>query len=112
MNQHDHDSDQALQARLQYLLALDISPELLPEQRLLLAILRQSVVDYFDNDPRRRLDDVVYFAHSPLYRMKLAQLCLLETRLPVGSHLTGFWRSAAGKPAHPGEPLCRLSVAG
>ena len=74
MNQHDHDSDQALQARLQYLLDLDISPELLPEQRLLLAILRQSVVDYFGDDPRQRLDAALYFAHSPLYRT-----CLLYT---------------------------------
>ena len=53
MNQPDHNSDTALQARLQYLLDLDISPELLPEQRLLLAILRQSVVDYFGDAPSR-----------------------------------------------------------
>ena len=90
MNQHDHTSDTALQARLQYLLDLDISPELLPEQRLLLAILRQSVVDYFGDDPRQRLDAALYFAHSPLYRTTLAQFGLPETLLPEGVDLTGF----------------------
>ena len=105
MNQHDHDSDQALQARLQYLLALDISPELLPEQRLLLAILRQSVVDYFDNDPRQRLDAALYFAHSPLNRTTLAQFGLPETLLPDGVDLTGFRRREAGKAPRPTEPL-------
>lgn len=92
MNQHDRDNDEALQARLQYLLDLDISPQLLPEQRLLLAILRQSVVDYFGDDPVQRLDAAFYFAHSPLYQMTLHQFGLPETLLPEGVDLTGFRR--------------------
>ena len=92
MNQHDRDSDTALQARLQYLLDLDISPKLLPEQRLLLAILRQSVVDYFGDDPVQRLDAALYFAHSPLYQTTLHQFGLPETLLPEGVDLTGFRR--------------------
>lgn len=98
MNQHPHpqpngrDGDQALQARMQYLLDLDISVELSPEQRLLLAILRQSVVDYFGDDPLQQFDAALYFAHSPLYRATLCQFGLPETLLPEGVDLTGFRR--------------------
>lgn len=105
MNQHDHTSDTALQARLQYLLDLDISPELLPEQRLLLAILRQSVVDYFGDDPRQRLDAALYFAHSPLYRTTLAQFGLPETLLPEGVDLTGFRSKEKSRATPPIAPL-------
>jgi hypothetical protein len=109
MNQHPHpngrDGDQALQARLQYLLDLDISPELPPEQRLLLAILRQSVVDYFDDDPLQQLDAALYFAHSPLYRATLCQFGLPETLLPEGVDLTGFRRREAMVAAHEMDPL-------
>ena len=109
MNQHANDtppaSDEALQARLQYLLDLDISPELAPEQRLLLAILRQSVVDYFDDDPLQRLDAALYFAHSPLYRATLGQFGLPETLLPEGVDLTGFRRREKMVAAHEMDPL-------
>ncbi len=109
MNQHANDtppaSDEALQARLQYLLDLDISPELPPEQRLLLAILRQSVVDYFDDDPLQRLDAALYFAHSPLYRATLSQFGLPETLLPEGVDLTGFRRREQMVAAHEMDPL-------
>ena len=105
MNQHDHTSDTALQARLQYLLDLDISPELLPEQRLLLAILRQSVVDYFGDDPRQRLDAALYFAHSPLYQTTLAQFGLPETLLPEGVDLTGFRRKEKSSATPHTAPL-------
>lgn len=109
MNQHvhesDHTADKALQARLQYLLALDISSELLPEQRLLLAILRQSVVDYFGDDPLQRLDAALYFAHSPFYRTVLWQFGLPETLLPQGVDLTGFRRREKMAAAHEMNPL-------
>ena len=105
MNQHARDNDEALQARLQYLLDLDISPDLLPEQRLLLAILRQSVVDYFGDDPVQRLDATLYFAHSPLYRATLHQFGLPETLLPDGVDLTGFRRQEKMAIAHEFVPL-------
>lgn len=111
MNHHHHphpngrDSDEALQARLQYLLDLDISAELPPEQRLLLAVLRQSVVDYFDDDPVQRLDAALYFAHSPMYQMTLYQFGLPETLLPEGVDLTGFRRREKMAAAREMDPL-------
>ena len=45
----------ALQVRIDYLLDLDLPTNLPPEQRLLLAVLRQAVVDYFGDDPLERL---------------------------------------------------------
>jgi hypothetical protein len=105
MNQHDHATDQALQARLHYLLDLDISPQLPPVQRLLLAVLRQSVVDYFGDDPQQQLDAALYFAHSPLYRATLHQFGLPETLLPDGVDLTGFRRQEKMDIAHEFVPL-------
>ena len=102
---NSHECDQVLQARLQYLLDLDISPELLPEQRLLLAILRQSVVDYFGDDPLQQLDAAFYFAHSPFYRATLCEFGLPETLLPEGVDLTGFRRREKMAAAHEKEPL-------
>ena len=55
MNSNDPIDESELQARLAYLLDLDISPALSPDQRLLLAILRQAVLDYFGDDPLERL---------------------------------------------------------
>jgi hypothetical protein len=81
-----------LQARLQNLLDIDISSELAHEQRLLLAVLRQSVVDYFGDDPLERLDAALYFARSPLYRATLCRFGLPDTLLPEGVDLTGFRR--------------------
>lgn len=105
MNKHDHDSDKALQARLHYLLDLDISAQLPPEQRLLLAVLRQSVVDYFGDDPLQQLDAALYFAHSPLYRATLHQFGLPETLLPDGVDLTGFRRQETMNVACEMTPL-------
>ena len=87
-----HASDAALQARLQYLLDLDISPELTPEQRLLLAVLRQAVVDYFGDDPVEQLNAALYFCHSPIYFATLRLFNLPATLLPEGVDLTAFRR--------------------
>ena len=84
--------ERALQARLQYLLDLDISPELTPEQRLLLAVLRQAVLDYFDDDPLERLSAALYFARSPIYRATLRLFDLPATLLLEGVDLTAFRR--------------------
>ena len=109
MIQHAYDndpaSDKALQARLQYLLDLDISPELAPEQRLLLAVLRQSVVDYFGDDPLQRLDAALYFARSPLYRATLCRFGLPDSLLPEGVDLTGFRRREQMAAEHETDPL-------
>jgi len=109
MNQHphpnDYDREQALQARMQYLLDLDISSKLAPELRLLLGILRQSVVDYFGDDPVQRLDAAFYFAHSPVYQMTLYQFGLPDTLLPEGVDLTGFRRREQMTAEHKTDPL-------
>ncbi len=75
---------------IQYLLDLDISPNLPPEQRLLLAVLRQSVVDYFGDDPAQKLDAALYFARSPVYRQTLQLFNLPADTLPLGVDLSAF----------------------
>ncbi len=84
MSHHTDATARALQARLTYLLDLDISPRLLPEERLLLAILRQAVVDYFGDDPLEQLSAALYFARSPLYRLTLRRFGLPDHTLPEG----------------------------
>jgi hypothetical protein len=81
-----------LQARLQQLLDLDISSALSPDHRLLLAVLRQAVLDYFGEDPLEQLDAALYFAHSPIYRLTLQLFDLPEDLLPTGIDLCDFRR--------------------
>lgn len=80
------------QAHLQYLLDLDIPDLLAPDQRLLLAVLRQAIVDYFSDDPTERLDAALYFARSPVYRATLQLFDLPDDTLPLGVDLTDFRR--------------------
>ena len=82
----------ALQARLGYMLDLDLPVELPPDQRLLLAVLRQAVVDYFGDDPLERLSAGLYFARSPVYRTTLQLFNLPEDALPLGIDLSAFRR--------------------
>lgn len=98
-------SERDLQAKLQYLLDLDISPSLTPEQRLLLAILRQAVIDYFEGEPLERLSAALYFARSPLYRATLAQFDLPATLLPEGVDLTPLRRREVKPAGDEPEPL-------
>lgn len=87
----DHDTDAAAQqARLAYLLDLDLPVNLPPDQRLLLAVLRQAVVDYFGDDPLERLSAGLYFARSPVYRTTLQLFNLPEDALPLGVDLRAF----------------------
>lgn len=95
----------ALQARLQYLLDNEISPRLRPEVRLLLAILRQSVLDYFGDDPTEQFDAALYFAHGPLYRLTLALFNLPPDLLPEGVDLTAFRRKEFMEANHAHDPL-------
>jgi hypothetical protein len=92
MERSDSVSEKALQARLQYLLDLDISTALPPDYRLLLAVLRQAVVDYFGDDPIEQLDAALYFAHSSVYRQTLQLFNLPDDLLPMGIDLCDFRR--------------------
>lgn len=92
MNHSDPIDEEALQARIQYLLDLDISTGLPPDQRLLLAILRQSVIDYFGDDPLERLSAALYFARSPVYKSTLQLFNLPDDLLPIGVDLSAFKR--------------------
>lgn len=80
----------AQQARLDYMLNLDLPADLPPDQRLLLAVLRQAVVDYFGDDPLERLSAGLYFARSPVYRTTLQLFNLPEDALPLGVDLRAF----------------------
>lgn len=100
MSHHNDTTERALQARLAYLLDLDISPSLRPEERLLLAVLRQAVVDYFGDDPLERLSAALYFARSPLYRMTLRQFGLPDHTLPEGVDLSAFRRELPMNTEH------------
>ena len=100
MSHHNDTAARALQARLAYLLDLDISPRLRPEERLLLAVLRQAVVDYFGDDPLEQLSAALYFAHSPLYRMTLRQFGLPDHTLPEGVDLSAFRREIPMNAEH------------
>lgn len=92
MNDDADDPTAALQARLGYMLDLDLPVELPPDQRLLLAVLRQAVVDYFGDDPLERLSAGLYFARSPVYRTTLQLFNLPEDALPLGVDLSAFRR--------------------
>lgn len=92
MDSIDPTDEDRLQARIQYLLDLDISTALPPDQRLLLAVLRQSIIDYFGDDPLERLSAALYFARSPVYKTTLQLFDLPDDLLPVGVDLSAFRR--------------------
>ena len=90
---HDLFANKAQRATwMQYLLDLNISPELPPSHRLLLGVLRQAIVDYFGDDPVQQFSAALYFATSPLYRATLQAFNLAEDVLPLGVDLTAFRR--------------------
>jgi len=81
-----------MERRRAYLLALDIPADLPPDAMLLLAVLRQAVIDYFDDDPLQQLDAALYFAFSPIYKDTLRLFNLPEDSLPLGVDLSEFRR--------------------
>ena len=90
---HNLSTDEAQRAIwVQYLLDLDISPELPPSHRLLLGVLRQAIVDYFGDDPVHQFSAALYFATSPLYRATLQAFDLAEDVLPLGVDVAAFRR--------------------
>ncbi|WP_374688541.1 hypothetical protein [Promineifilum sp.] len=99
MNEHD------LQERLRQLIDLEVSERLSPEQRLLLAVLRQAVLDYFDDDPLERLSAALYFTRSPLYRLTLHEFGLPDNLLPDGVDLTAFRRKRRREERGEHDPL-------
>ena len=105
MDKDDLTDDSELQARMQYLLDLDISGGLPPEQRLLLGILRQSVIDYFGDDPLERLSAALYFARSPVYQLTLQLFSLPATLLPVGIDLSALARKEQMNDTVDPDPL-------
>lgn len=105
MEQRNPAGEKALQARLQYLLDLDISTTLPPDYRLLLAVLRQAVVDYFGDDPIEQLDAALYFAHSSVYRQTLQLFNLPDDLLPVGVDLCDFRRRERMNDENKLDPL-------
>ncbi|MCA9865123.1 MAG: hypothetical protein KIS95_04920 [Anaerolineae bacterium] len=78
--------------RIQSLIDLELSSGLAPYDRLLLAILRQAIIDYFDDDPTEQLSAALYFAQSPFYCAVLQRFNLPEDTLPLGVDLTDFRR--------------------
>ncbi len=76
----------------QRLIDLELPSSLPPYERLLLAILRQAIIDYFDDDPTEQLSASLYFAQSPFYCAVLQRFHMPEDTLPIGVDLTDFRR--------------------
>lgn len=90
---------------IQTLLDMEISTALSPDQRLLLAILRQSVLDYFGDDPAMRIDAGLYFARSWVYRLTLQLFNLPDDLLPRGVDLTDFRRKEKMNENYEPDPM-------
>lgn len=78
------ESDDKIQERLRIVIDQEIPHQLLPEQRLGLAILRQAYVDYFRGDVHDRQTAAAYFAGSPLYLLTLRMFRKPDNWLPWG----------------------------
>lgn len=94
-----------LNARIQHLLDLDIPDSLTPDQRLLLAILRQAVVDYFGDDPLYQLSAAIYFAREPVYRATLQLFNLPDDLLPAGVDLSAYRREERMNDEYEPDPM-------
>ncbi len=90
---------------IQTLLDMEIPATLSPDQRLLLAILRQSVLDYFGDDPTMRIDAGLYFARSWVYRLTLQLFNLPDDLLPRGVDLTDFRRKEKMNENYESDPM-------
>lgn len=103
---HCNDStDEDRQQWLGYLMDLDIPTTLSADQRLLLGILRQSVIDYYGDDPLERLDAALYFANSWIYKLTLQLFNLPDDLLPRGVDLTEFRRKENMDDSYNLDPL-------
>ncbi len=104
MNQNVSPSE-TNRTRAQSLIDLELSSGLAPYDRLLLAILRQAIIDYFDDDPTEQLSASLYFAQSPFYGAVLQRFNLPEDTLPIGVDLTDFRRKEKMNNNCEPEPL-------
>ena len=75
---------------VQNLMDIDIPGNLPPIYRLLLAVLRQSVIDYFGDDPMQQSSAADYFKYSSFYRETLEYFNLPDNLLPVGVDLSAY----------------------
>lgn len=90
---------------LQHLMDIELPSTLPPHHRLLLAILKQSVLDYFGDDPVEALDAQWYFAESPVYRTTLQIFNLPDDLLPRGVDVRGFRRKTRMDANQETDPL-------
>ncbi|MCZ2114725.1 MAG: MarR family transcriptional regulator [Anaerolineae bacterium] len=75
---------------VQNLMDIDIPGNLPPIYRLLLAVLRQAVIDYFGDDPMQQSSAADYFKYSSFYRETLEYFNLPDNLLPVGVDLSAY----------------------
>lgn len=100
-----NESDDERDHRLEYLMNLELPSALSADQRLLLAILRQAVLDYFGDDPTEQLDAALYFADSQIYQTTLQHFDLPDDLLPHGVDLTNFRRKKRMNNQHKPDRL-------
>ncbi|MCL4805022.1 MAG: hypothetical protein KJ046_12045 [Anaerolineae bacterium] len=96
-----NENDDERNRRLEYLMDLELPQALSADQRLLLAILRQAVIDYFGDDPIEQLDAALYFADSRVYQATLQLFGLPDDLLPHGVDLTNFRRKKMNNQSKP-----------
>lgn len=97
--------DEEQQKWIEYLMDLDIPANLPPEQQLLMAVLRQSVVDYFGDDPWQQMDAALYFAESPVYQWTLQMFNLPVDLVPQGVDLRAYRREVKMNQANEIDPV-------
>lgn len=105
MDYLDDSNNDGTDAWIQFLLDLDIPGELSPDRRLLLAILRQSIIDYFGDDPSEQMSAALYFARSPVYRATLQLFNLPDDLLPLGVDLSAYRKEGRLNNNYEPDPL-------
>lgn len=102
---HERADDVEREKWLQHLMDIELPTSLPPHHRLLLAVLKQSVLDYFGDDPVEQLDAQWYFAESPVYRTTLQIFNLPDDLLPRGVDVSGFRRKPRVNEKQETDPL-------
>lgn len=110
MREGKSDQNDGLAQRLQMLRDMEIHHNFLPEQRLLLAVLRQAYLDYYGDDPTEAQSAAEYFAHSPIYRLTLQACGLPEDVLPEGFEPEQLERHLSARIDPTDPEIVRLDV--
>lgn len=105
MMDQDRADDSEREKWLQHLMDIELPTSLPPHHRLLLAVLKQSVLDYFGDDPVEALDAQWYFAESSVYRTTLQLFNLPDDLLPHGVDVSGFRRKTRMNANKETDPL-------